>query len=249
MTSSGRISRSAARRRHTVAVGALLLAAVGPATAYDVVPVVDGGSIAGRVAYRGEPPPPATITITKDPEVCGHEKTTADLIVGPDKGIKNVVARLVDVPRGKPMRKVRSVTVDQKGCEYSPRILVFPAGTRVAIENNDGILHNTNVSAEKNASFTVAQPKFRRVIEKRIDEPEMPMRVRCDVHSWMAAWWIAQEHPYYAVSTADGTFELTDVPPGDYTLELWHETLGTATRSVTVFPNAETRVSLELTTR
>ena len=232
-------------------VASVALTACTPAWShsYEAVTVTDGGSIAGRIRYRGEPPVPATITVTKDPEVCGRAKTAANLIVDGDKGIKNAVARLVDVERGKPLPKIRSVTIDQQGCEYKPRVLLFPAGARVAIENNDGILHNTNVTAEKNASFTVAQPKFRRVMEKRIDEPEMAMRVRCDVHSWMTAWWIAQEHPYYAVTAADGSFALTDVPPGSYTLEIWHETLGRTTRPVTVAAKTETRVSLELSKR
>ncbi len=220
-----------------------------PAPAYEAVVVADGGTIAGRVTYRGAAPVPATVTITKDPDVCGREKTAANLVVGADKGIKNAVARLMDIRRGKPLPKIRSVTIDQKGCEYEPRILLFPAGARVAIENNDGILHNTNVTAEKNPSFTVAQPKFRRVVERRIDEPEMPMRVRCDVHAWMAAWWIAQEHPYYAVTTADGSFTLTDVPPGTHTLEVWHETLGRIAQPVTVAPRTETKVSLEMVQR
>lgn len=232
-----------------MAFAAILLTTTSSSRAYEAITVTDGGSVAGRVTYRGEPPVPATIKVTKDLEVCGTEKTAAELIVGADKGIKNVVARLLDVRRGKPLSNKRSTTIDQKNCEYSPRILLFPAGTRVAIENNDGILHNTNVVAEKNPSFTVAQPKFRRVVERRIDDPEMPMRVRCDVHSWMASWWIAQEHPYYAVTKTDGTFVLSDVPPGHYTLELWHETLGRATQPVIVNPKAETRVSLELTKR
>lgn len=236
-------------RRVGLALTAILLTTTAWASAYEAVTVTDGGSIGGRVTYRGEPPMPATITVTKDPEVCGREKTAANLIVGADKGIKNAVVRLLDVQRGKPFSRKRSVTVDQKNCEYSPRIVLFQAGTRVAIENNDGILHNTNVVAERNASFTVAQPKFRRVVERRIDDPEMPIRVRCDVHSWMASWWIAQEHPYYAVTKPDGSFTLTDVPPGDYTLEVWHETLGRTTRPVTVNPNLETRVSLEMTKR
>ena len=235
--------------RHAGVALSVLLVATGSVHAYEAVGVADGGSVGGRVTYGGEPPVPATIVVTKDPEVCGRQKTAANLMVGSDKGIKNVVARLLDVPRGKPFPKKRSVTIDQKNCEYTPRILLFRAGMRVAIENNDGILHNTNVVAEKNPSFTIAQPKFRRVVERRIDDPEMPMRVRCDVHSWMASWWIAQEHPYYAVTKADGSFSLTEVPPGNYTLELWHETLGRTTRPVTVNPNTETRVSLEMTKR
>jgi hypothetical protein len=141
------------------------------------------------------------------------------------------------------------VTFDQKGCEFRPHILLFPAGSRVRIRNTDGILHNTTVTAETNRTFTVAQPKYRRTVIKRIAEPEMPIKVRCDVHSWMSAWWISQEHPYYALTDEHGAFTLTDVPPGTYTLEAWHETLGKTTTPVTVSAKAVARVTLEMTSQ
>jgi hypothetical protein len=84
-------------------------------------------------------------------------------------------------------------------------------------------------------------------MEKRIDEPEMPIRIRCDVHAWMGAWWISQEHPYYALSDAKGAFTLADVPPGSYTLEAWHESLGRVSRRVTVAPKKTLEVTLEMT--
>jgi hypothetical protein len=217
------------------------------AAAYQTIQVTDGGAITGIVRYVGEPPTPKTIAVTKDPEVCGREKTATDLLVSPEKGIRNVVVRLTDIAEGKPMAKLRTVTVRQKGCEYSPRVSLFPAGSRVRIENEDGILHNTNTQSEANPSFTLAQPKYRRVMEKRIEEPEMPIRVRCDVHSWMGATWISQEHPYYTLSDANGAFTLTDVPAGTYTLEAWHESLGTISRRVTVAPKSMLDVKLEMT--
>ena len=75
----------------------------------------------------------------------------------------------------------------------------------------------------------------------------MPIRIRCDVHSWMTAWWVVQEHPYYALTDTDGVFSLEEIPPGTYTLEAWHETLGTITRAVTVEPNGVLDVTLDMT--
>jgi hypothetical protein len=75
----------------------------------------------------------------------------------------------------------------------------------------------------------------------------MPIRIRCDVHSWMAAWWVAQDHPYYALTDSDGAFALDDVPPGTYTLEAWHETLGTVRRTVTVPARGVLDVTLDMT--
>jgi hypothetical protein len=188
------------------------------ASAYQGVDVVDGGSIAGTIRFKGTVPAAKTIAVTKDPEVCGHEKTIASLLVGADQGIENVVVRIADITRGRRLAAPLEVTFDQKGCEFRPHVLLFPAGSRVRIRNADGILHNTTINAEANPTFTVAQPKFRRVVEKRIADPEMPIKVRCDVHSWMSAWWISQDHPYYALTDYIGAFTLADVPPGNYTL-------------------------------
>lgn len=219
-----------------------------PTGAYEVVPVNGGGAIRGNVRFAGDVPTPTTMVITKDPDVCGHEKVAGDLLVSPStRGIKNVVVRLRDVPQGKPLPKSETVRLRQKECEYSPRVAIFPAGSRVRIENEDGILHNTNTRSEINRSFTVAQPGFRRIFEKRIEEPEMPIRIRCDVHSWMTAWWVVQEHPYYDLTDAEGSFNLNDVPPGTYTLEAWHETLGTLARPVTVTPSGRVDLTLDMT--
>lgn len=107
----------------------------------------------------------------------------------------------------------------------------------------------TQVNAEINPSFNVAQPKYRRVVEKKVPHPEMPIRVECDVHRWMHGWWISQEHPYYAVTDAHGTFALDDVPPGTYRLELWHESLGKRSQSVTVKPKERVALTLEMAKR
>jgi hypothetical protein len=217
--------------------------------AYQAVDVADGGAVTGTVRYQGDPPAPVAIRVTTDAEVCGDQKTSPNLIVGSDKGIANVVVRLADIQKGKPLAKTANVTFDQKGCEYSPHVLLFPAGSTIRIQNDDGILHNTQVNGEVNRSFNVAQPKSRRVVEKRIVEPEMAIRVQCDVHRWMRAWWIAQEHPYYAVTDAHGAFALDDVPPGTYRLELWHESLGKQSQSVTVEPRERVTMTLEMAKR
>lgn len=230
-----------------VSIMSIVVGLATPGHAYQATSVENAGAVRGAVRYVGDVPKPATLAITKDPDVCGREKVAGDLLVSPARGIQNVVVRLADISAGKPLPKPHTVTLRQDHCEYTPRVAIFPAGSRVRIVNEDGILHNTNTRSEVNPSFTVAQPGFRRVFERTIDRPEMPIRIRCDVHSWMAAWWVAQEHPYYALTDNDGGFALDDVPPGTYTLEAWHETLGTVRRSVTVPAHGVLDVTLDMT--
>jgi plastocyanin len=237
---------------HAWKVSSVALAAslslVAAAGAYDGVEVSDGGTISGEVKFSGDPPAPAKIPVTKDNEVCGKEKTSPDLVVGSNKGIQNVVVRLSDIQKGKKLAPPATNPVfDQKGCEYSPHVLAFPAGSTIDILNSDGILHNVHTTSTANPSFNQAQPKFKKTIQAKIDKPEMPIKVQCDAHGWMHAWWVSEDHPYYAVTDANGAFKLADVPPGDYQLEAWHETLGKQTQKVKVQPKQDTKVSLEMT--
>jgi plastocyanin len=228
-----------------VACGVLLSAVA--ANAYEATAVTGGGKISGVVRYQGDPPAPAKLAVTKDTEVCGKEKTSPDLLVGPDKGIANAVVRISNIQKGKKLEPpAKNPVFDQKTCEFHPHVLAFPAGSTIEITNSDGILHNIHTTSEKNPAFNQAQPKFKKVIEKKIEQPEMPIKVQCDAHGWMHAWWISQEHPYYAVTDDKGAFTLVDVPPGDYEVEVWQEVLGKQTQKASVKGGDEAKVTFEM---
>ena len=183
-----------------------------------------GGTISGTVKYDGTAPAPKPVEVTKDKEVCGlHQHFQEDLIVGSDGGIANAV---VIVKGAKGDMKPGDVTFDQKGCDYVPHVLAFPAGSTVKIVNSDGILHNIHTYSTVNPSFNMAQPKFKKVIEQKIDKPEV-IKVTCDAHGWMHGWWVATDTPYFAVTDDKGNYTIKDVPPGDYTVQVWQEKLGT----------------------
>jgi len=215
--------------------------------AYEALDVKDGGSISGEVKYQGDAPAPAKLPVTKDTEVCGKEKASPDLQVGANKGIKNVVVYIKGINKGKKMEvPAAHPQFDQKQCEYHPHVLAFPAGTTIDILNSDGILHNIHTTSTANPAFNVAQPKFKKKIEQKIEKPEMPIKVQCDAHGWMHAWWISQDHPYYAVTDDSGAFKIADVPPGDYEIELWHEILGKQTQKASVKSGADSKVAVEM---
>ena len=201
------------------------------ASAYDGAPVTGGGSIAGEVKLQGTAPAPKALEVTKDKEVCGqHEIKSEDLLVGSGGGIENAVVSITNISKGKPMAP-GDATLDQKGCQYVPHVLLFPAGTTVKIINSDGILHNIHSFSTKNPPFNQAQPKFKKTIEQKFEQPEV-IKVSCDVHGWMGGYFIVEDNPYYAKTDANGAYKLTDVPPGDYEVKVWHEKLGEKTQQV-----------------
>jgi len=213
--------------------------------AYQGEEVTNGGTISGTVKYEGTPPAAKKVNINKDKAVCGKNPHTAqDLVVGADKGIEYAVVTIKGITKGVPM-KPASVEFDQKGCEYRPHVLAFPAGSTVDIKNSDGILHNIHTYSKKNPAFNKAQPKFKKVIKIKVAEPEV-IKVTCDAHGWMHGWWYAADSPYYAVTDAKGNFTIKNVPAGDYTLEVWHEKLGTQDQKVSVKSGGVTTVNFSL---
>lgn len=214
------------------------------ASAYEAIEVTDGGTIAGTVQFTGDPPTPAKLEITKDVEVCGKtEKVEESLLVGPNKGIKNVVVSITDIQKGKPLRN--GAVLDQKDCVYTPHVVLSPVNVPLRILNSDGILHNVHTHSTKNPPFNRAQPKFRKEMTETFAHPEV-IKVTCDAHGWMSGWLVIQEHPYYTVTDETGAFQLTDVPAGDYRLKFWHETLGEVTQPVSVKPTETTTVTVTM---
>jgi plastocyanin len=233
------------RRKRTVAALAVVATAVlaGRAFAYEAVAVTDGGTLVGAVTYEGTPPAPAKIEVTKDPEVCGKDKTAPSLITGQGNGIANVVV-VVQATKGKKLEVPTTNPVfDQKTCEFHPHVLAFPAGSTIDVLNSDGILHNLHTTSTVNPSSNQAQPKFKPKIQIKVEKPEWPIAVKCDVHGWMSAYWISQEHPYVAVTDANGMFKIADLPAGDYQVELWQEKLGKKTVPASIKAKEETKVA------
>ncbi len=214
---------------------------------YEAMTVANGGTIAGEVQYEGTPPQPEKLTVTKDQQVCGSEpKLSQDLVVGSNKGIQNAVVFLVDIKKGKAQEKpAKAPALDQKQCEYHPHVQIFPAGSTLDILNSDDVLHNIKTESTVNSPINIAQPKFKRKVTQTIAKPEI-IPVHCDVHGWMHAVLVVTEHPYYALTDANGSFKIADVPPGKYTLKVWHEKLGEQTKEVDVKEKGEAKVEFEL---
>jgi hypothetical protein len=201
---------------------------------YEASPVTGGGTISGVVRYDAVAPKPAQLEISKDKDVCGAQPLyDQSLIVGSGGGIRNAVVSITDIDKGEPMKPLDGVIFDQIGCEYSPHVIAFPAGSSIKVLNSDGILHSIHTESTINPVVDMAQPGFKKTLNVTIDKPEA-IHVTCDAHNWMDGWWYVTGNPYFAVTGADGHFSIANVPPGVYTLQVWQEKLGTMSRKVTV---------------
>ena len=226
-----------------LATAALVLTA-GLGGAYESGEVKNGGTIVGVVSYEGALPAARKLAVTKDQEVCGKDKADESLVVSQDKKLANAVVSIDEIVRGKPMAQVPAI-LDQKGCQYAPHVLLVPAGSTIKVLNGDGILHNVHTYSRINPPVNIAQPQFKKEVSIQLDEPES-LPVKCDTHEWMNGVIVVVDHPYYAKTDESGAFRLSDVPPGEHTVKVWHEKLGEKTAKVKVTPGKEARVDFAL---
>jgi hypothetical protein len=227
-------------------LAAAVLATSVPAAAYEAVTVTDGGSIKGKVVFNGPPPPKKKVIPTKDKEACGSGVREVDQIVlGGDKGVADAVVYLKEVAKGKAWEKpAKPPAIDNVKCDFAPHVQVIPAGD-VEIVNSDPVLHNTHGFLGKVTVFNVALPNQGQRIAKPLKRTGM-VRVECDAHGWMLGWIYVADNPYHALTAKDGTFTLTNVPPGAYTLVAWQEFTGAVEIPVTVKAKEVAPVTVEL---
>ncbi len=197
------------------------------------------GSIEGSVLYSGVAPQRAVLQMAADPFcVAAHGGQTVlseQLVVNDNRTLRWAFVHIREAPPGSlPAGSADTVALNQVACMYVPRVAGLQAGGTLRVTNSDQTLHNVSVQPLNNPSFNVAQPIPGMSTERSFDNAEIMIPVRCDVHPWMRAYIGVVPHSYFDVSGEDGSFRLDGVPPGEYVLEAWHETLGTQTMSVTV---------------
>ncbi|MFQ5912451.1 MAG: carboxypeptidase regulatory-like domain-containing protein [Nitrospinota bacterium] len=211
-----------------------------PAGAYEVAPVSGGGTVAGRIIFKGDAPPPVKLLITKDEDHCGKGQVERREVDVKEGALRGVVVYLDKVKKGKPFPKeAMSPVVDQRKCAYVPFLQVAAKGANVTILNSDSVHHNIHtyelIGSARRSMWNISQPKFRKKVTRKLRVRRgNAMRIECDVHNWMLGWMFVARNPYYAIVGEDGTFQIGDVPAGNYTLRAWHPVLGTKRKKITV---------------
>jgi uncharacterized membrane protein/plastocyanin len=198
------------------------------------------GQVRGTAYFEGTPPKGEKIIL---PPGCseGVSDVYADDVIVKNGRLKNVLVRMTKGLEGKTFGDVpqEHVIVDQKHCMYLPRLVAVRVGQTVEFVNSDPTFHNVRTVTKNNEDFNVAMPSQNQRIEKVFTKPEIVLQTKCSVHPWMTANIAVVEHPFFDVTDDAGEFSISNLPPGSYTLELWHETLGTQSKDF-VIKEAET---------
>lgn len=206
------------------------------------VDAATAGSISGTIRYAGRRPTPKKVDMSEDPAcVAAHQGKAVDesLVLSPNGALANAFIYVKAGLEGKHFETPSAaVIIDQKGCWFHPRVLGIQTSQTLQIVNSDPVTHNIHPMAEINREWNHSQGAGDAPLGRRFIKPEVMIRVKCNIHSWMHAYIGVVDNPYFAVSKDDGSFSIANLPPGTYTLGIWQESLGAQERQITVAPHA-----------
>jgi plastocyanin len=191
----------------------------------------DWGTLTGRFVYDGKAPTPAPIDTSKDP-MCKVKLTDEDLLVDAKGGLANAVIILksknVPVNPAYESSAKDNVELDNKNCHFEPHVLVVRTSQTLLLKNSDPTGHNTNIASISNDGINPILAAGADPLKHKFAKPEVrPVKVGCNIHTWMGAWLIVRTDPYAAVSDKTGTFTIKDLPAGkELEFGLWHEKAG-----------------------
>lgn len=197
------------------------------------------GNVTGKISFKGAKPNLPAVAMSADQKClkmhAGKSVASEQVVVNTNNTLRWALVYVKKGLEGKkfPLPKDR-VSIDQRGCMYNPHVFGMMAGQSLDIINSDPVIHNIHALPKNSTQFNIGQPKQGQKTTKTFDKPEMPVKVKCDVHPWMGAWIGVFDHPFYAISDDKGNFTIKNIPAGEYEIEAWHEKYGSQSMKITV---------------
>jgi len=204
-----------------------------PAAASAPIDPATVATVNGTVTFGGAVPKAVKIDMSQDPACKGNNQSErlladggklANVYVYVKEGLGD---RTFDAPK-------ESVELNQEGCRYHPHVMGVMVGQNIEIKNDDPTTHNIHPTPANNREWNESQPPKAAPLEKNFGREEVMLPVKCNQHPWMKMYVNVSKSPFFAVTGADGKYELKGLPPGEYTLAFVHEKLGEQTQKVTL---------------
>ena len=206
-----------------------------------------GATLQGKILYRGPIPPAKTQSIEQDKETCGTTTRTIPVTISSEGGLYQAVVSVEGLNGSTSTQKYPPLLIKNDQCEFQPHIAVGSVKQPLEVQNLDPILHNTHIRSEKRAFFNVVLLPKSQGIKKVLKEPGL-MTISCNKHPFMMGYVHVFDHPYYAITDAQGGFSISNLPRGTHRLTIWHKTLGTIHQSVTIPQHNNSALNIEFTT-
>ncbi|HXW62112.1 MAG TPA: carboxypeptidase regulatory-like domain-containing protein [Candidatus Acidoferrales bacterium] len=212
-----------------------------------VVDPSTAGSITGTVKFEGALPVFRPIDMSAEAACvqANPQPVTPNVVVLGEHGalaatvvyVKSGLGRYhFDTPKD-------PAVLDQKGCNYEPRVLALRTFQPFEVRNTDPLTHNVHPIPRENRPWNRSIGAGEAPYVTTFSHPELAVPVVCNIHPWMRAYLFVFDNPYFDVTTKSGTFELKNLPPGTYTIEAWHERFGTQDLSVSIAPKQSKSVA------
>jgi len=197
-------------------------------------------TLKGTVKFEGRAPKPKLINMAADPSCAKQHATPAsiqDIVADPKGGLQNVIVFIADGLGNRTFdAPSQPVVIHQKGCMYEPHVLPMRANQPLEVMNDDPTTHNIHPMPVNNREWNKSQPPGS-IAKETFAREEIAIPVKCNVHPWMRGYVAVFKHPYFAVTSRGGSFNLNNLPPGTYTIKAWHEKLGSASQKITLGAN------------
>ena len=198
----------------------------------------NGATLTGKVSFKGTRPAVRDIDMSANP-ACqkSHPKPVAseEVVVSANGAVANVFVWVKDgVPAGNWTAPAKPAVIDQQGCIYTPHVSGIVVGQPIEFRNSDDTNHNIHPLPRENAEWNESQPPKGEPKIKTFDREEVMVPVKCNIHPWMRAYVGVVRHPFFGVTDTNGAFKIAGLPPGNYTLEAWHERFGRQEVQLTV---------------
>jgi uncharacterized membrane protein/plastocyanin len=211
-----------------------------PSAAVAVAPSTSTSSVTGVISFIGNPPPGKKLSL---PSGCnGNGDVYSNEVIVTNGKLQNVLVRISKGLEGKTYKNdipASTIELNQKNCQYIPRVVAIHTGQKMDFINSDPVFHNIRSVTALNKNFNLPMPKKDQRITMQFDRPEVFMHSKCSIHPWMGAAIAVIDHPFFATTDEKGAFKIEGLPAGTYTLEATHEIFGTQTKEITVNGNPQ----------
>jgi polysaccharide lyase family 4-like protein len=214
--------------------------------AYDVIAVQDGGELSGTIRFNGEIKEPKPFKVDRNAEYCGNTIPDESLIVNAEnKGIQNVVVSFEEVSKGK-QHEPTDLIINNSKCHFVPRTLAAMIGDFYQVKNSDPIVHNTNLRFEESSVLSIIMEPNGKIIRRPLIKNEGIIYGKCNVHKFMKVSIHVFNHPYFAVTDKNGEFRISEIPPGEYKIKIWHESLPEKESTIKIESHQKSKITLEM---
>jgi hypothetical protein len=213
--------------------------------AYQEIEVKNGGTIQGKATLKGGIPQPRVFHLVLFPnlDMCAEVDTDDemnrvlfDFFTDKQNGLKDVVITLEHVEAGKSFPN-KPINILSENCKFFPEVNVLPQGGTFFVDNQDAVMHNSQVYQSERGKIILNIPiPAEEISEGKVEFQKhyKVFQMICGMHEFMQTWGYRVQNPYYHQTKVDGNYKIDNIPPGEYKINAWHFLMKKQTKKIKI---------------